>query len=142
MHFWQFNFRSIQKLKFLEAPQKKKSSNGTSLKNIFFYENLFKLLAFPKDGCAYNSFWLSNHHGSQLLPYNPGLFSETMNTSNTSLKAHSYRSESDGKGGLWHLVEVCLLYEIWPFLGKSLKSTVVAGKSLQQQKKNVSKIFY
>jgi hypothetical protein len=62
-----------------------------------------------------------------------------MNTSNTSLKAHSYRSESDGKGGLWHLVEVCLLCEIWPFLGKSLKSIVVAGKSLQQQKQNVFK---
>jgi len=57
------------------------------------------------------------------------------------LKAHSYKSESDGKGGLWHLVEVCLLYEIWPFLGKLLKSTVVAGKSLQQQKKNVFQKF-
>jgi hypothetical protein len=55
------------------------------------------------------------------------------------LKAHSYNAESDGKGGLWHLVEVCLLYEIWPFLDMSLKSTVVAGKSLQQQKKNVFK---
>ena len=138
MHFWQFNFRSIQKLEFLEAP-KKKIGKWHKYKNNIFYENIFKLLAFLKDGCAYNSFWQSNHHGSQLLPYNPGLFSETTNTSNTSLKAHSYKSESDGKGGLWHLVEVCLLYEIWPFLGKSLKSTVVAGKSLQQQKQNVFK---
>jgi hypothetical protein len=49
-------------------------------------------------------------------------------------------SESDDTGDLWHLGEGGLPYEIWPFLGKSLKSTVAVGKSLQQQRKIVAKI--
>ena len=46
-------------------------------------------------------------------------------------------SESDDTGDLWHLGEGGLPYEIWPFLGKSLKSTVAVGKSLQQQKSRI-----
>jgi hypothetical protein len=54
-------------------------------------------------------------------------------------------SVSDDTGDLWHLGEGGLPYEIWPFLGKSLKSTVAVGnfqESLQQQKQNLCKNCY
>ena len=38
-----------------EAP-KKKIGKWHKYKNNIFYENIFKLLAFLKDGCAYNFF--------------------------------------------------------------------------------------